>query len=146
VLSGRRLNELVHDAQFDAVLRKPGFVREATTTSQAKSAGRPAYRVKVVYASGIEQTEYFDTETGLFLGWEGMRDLGPPIGVVPTVSAITAYRVFGALRQPHIEEQRSLGLLQRLTMESYTYNGVPEEVFELPAAVRALVKKQPLLR
>lgn len=140
VLTGRRLNELIHDAQFDTVLRAPGLVREATTTNQTKFGGRPAYRVKVVYASGVDQIEYFDTETGLLLGWEGMRDLGQPIGVVPTVSVTTSYRVFGALRQPVAEEQRSLGLLQKLTMDTYAYNGVDPAVFELPAAIKALVR------
>lgn len=140
VLRGRRLSELAHDAQFDAALRTPAFARELTMLAETKFGGRPAYRVKAVYVTGVEQTEYFDVETGLLLGWEGQRDLGQNIGVVPTVTAIREYRTFGPLKQPHAMEQRSLGLLQRFTMEKYDYDAVAPETFALPAAIKALLR------
>jgi hypothetical protein len=136
LLSGRQLAEAADDAWFDGPLHAPGHVRELTTLARTDFDGKPAYKVRVVYGSGSEQIEYFDTNTGLQIGVESARAL--PQGVVQSVSMLRNYRRFGQLLQASTLVQRALGFEQIVTVTSCEYNVVPIGAFEPPAEVRAL--------
>jgi hypothetical protein len=138
LLTGRSLTEAADDAWFDSPLHAPDHVRELTTRDRTEFDGHDAYKVDVVLASGTEQTEYFDTSTGLELGSEATR--ATPQGNVPTVNILRDYRKFGALLQPTTIVQRALGFEQVMTVTSCEYNTVPDSAFDLPAAIKALIK------
>jgi hypothetical protein len=137
LLKARQLSETADDAQFDGALHAPDHVRELTTLGLTEFDGRPAYKVKVVMASGNEQSEYFDVEAGLQIGSEAARAL--PQGVVQTVNILRNYRKFGALMQATTFVQRALGLEQVITINSYEYDVVPDAAFNAPADVKALI-------
>jgi hypothetical protein len=136
LLTGRQLSEAADDAWFDGPLHAPGHVREITTLARTDFDGRPAFQVRVVFASGNEQVEYFDVNTGLQIGSEAAR--ATPQGVVSTVNILRDYRRFGALLHAGTFIQRALGFEQIVTLTSCEYNVVPIIAFELPAEVRAL--------
>jgi hypothetical protein len=136
LLSGRQLAEAADDAWFDGPLHAPGHVRELTTLARTDFDGKPAYKVRVVYGSGSEQIEYFDTNTGLQIGAESARAM--PQGVVQSVSILRDYRKFGQLLQAATLVQRALGFEQVVTVTSCEYNLVPIGAFEPPAEVKAL--------
>jgi len=136
LFSGRQLAEAADDAWFDGPLHAPGHVRELTTLARADFDGKPAYKVRVVFMSGSEQIEYFDTKTGLQIGVESSRAM--PQGVVQSVSILRDYRKFGQLLHASTQLQRALGFEQVLTIVSCEYNVVPSSAFEPPAEVRAL--------
>jgi hypothetical protein len=140
LLTGRKLQQIADEARFDGRLRETGFVKEATTVERATFDKRPAYKLRVVYASGNQQTEYFDSETGLLLGWEGTRDLGGSFGVVPVVATMRDYKPFGNVKQPTVLLQNSIGLLQTFRMATVEFDVVPESAFDLPAPIKALVR------
>lgn len=140
LLSGRRLREIAHDARFDGILRDSSFAKDATLVERGKHDGRSAYKLKVSYASGLELFEYFDTETGLLIGTEGSRELPAPFGVVPTMTILRNYKAFGGLQQPTTTVQRSIGLVQTFTIHSYEYDVVPATAFDVPVAVKALIR------
>jgi len=140
LITGRQQRQIADEAQFDGRLREQGFVKEVTTVARATFDKRPAYKLRVVYASGNEQQEYFDSETGLLLGWEGTRDLGPSFGVVPVVSTFRDYKPFGSVKQPTTVLQQSIGLLQTFRLDSYEFDVVPPAAFDLPAPIKALVR------
>jgi len=136
LLAGRQLTEAADDAWFDGPLHAPGHVRELITLARTDFDGKPAYKVRVVYASGSEQIEYFDTNTGLQIGAESARAM--PQGVVQSVSILRDYRKFGQLLQASTLVQRALGFEQIVTVTSCEYNVVPSVAFDPPAEVRAL--------
>ena len=136
LLSGRQLAEAADDAWFDGPLHAAGHVRELTTLARTDFDGKPAYKVRVVYASGSEQTEYFDTNTGLQIGAESARAM--PQGVVQSISILRDYRKFGPLLHASTLVQRALGFEQIVTVTSCEYNVVPSSAFEPPAEVKAL--------
>ena len=115
--------EAADDAWFDGPLHAPGHVRELTTLARTDFDGKPAYKVRVVYGSGSEQIEYFDTNTGLQIGAESARAM--PQGVVQSVSILRDYRKFGPLLQASTLVQRALGFEQIVTVTSCEYNVVP---------------------
>ncbi len=138
VLTGRQLKELQEDAWFDGTLHEPDHVREMTTVDKEEFARRPAYKVRVVFASGIEQFEYFDAETHFQIGTEGTRET--PMGVLPTKSVLLDYKPFGALQQPTHVVQSAMGIEQAFVIASVVYNEVPDSAFAMPPAIKALIK------
>jgi hypothetical protein len=139
VLSGRQLLETTDDAWFDGTLHGPEHVREMTTLARTTFGDREAYKVKVVFVSGREQTEYFDAEKGWQIGAEGARETA--LGVLPTKSVFSDFRRFGALMQPTRLVQSALGLEQTFHIESVEYDVVRADAFDLPPAIKALIKK-----
>jgi hypothetical protein len=137
LLAGRQLSETADDAWFESTLHGPEYVRELTTLGRTEFDGRAALEVRVVLASGHEQTEYFDVEAGWQIGSEVER--ATPQGVIDTVNILRDYRRFGSLMQATTFVQRALGFEQVLTVTSYEYDVVPADAFERPAVVSALV-------
>jgi hypothetical protein len=139
LLAGRQLTEAADDAWFDAPLHAPSHVRELTTVARTQFDGREAFKLRVVFASGSEQMEYFDVATGLQIGSEAAR--ATPQGVVQTVNILRDYRKCGALMHAGTFVQRALGFEQVVTLTSCEYNVVPVSAFEPPAEVKALANR-----
>ena len=71
---GRALTERADESWFDAPLHVENFVRQATMVGREDFDRRAAYRIKLVLASGLEQEELFEVETGLQIGLEARRE------------------------------------------------------------------------
>ncbi len=138
VLLDRERDETIADAIFDAPLHLPDHVRQMTTLGREMFDGRPAYRVKVVLTSGVEQDEFFDVETGLEIGWQARR--ATPLGVVPTTAILRDWGKFGAIMQPTTLVQKALFVEQVLRVTSVEYDVVPPSTFDLPLPIKALIK------
>lgn len=137
LLTGRQLAEAADDAWFDATLHEAGHVREMSTLGRELFDDKPAFKVRVILASGSQQFEYFDVATGLQLGSEAVR--ATPQGAVQTVNILREYKRLGSLLQATVFVQRALGFEQVVTITSCEYNVVPGDAFDPPPAVRALV-------
>jgi len=138
VLSGAAAAQAAEDAAFDAVLHPPSLTQELTVVERVEFNDRSCYKVKVVFGSGRELFEYYDIETGLKIGTEGSHET--PLGLVPSTTVLSDYRSFGGLRQATVIVQRPLGIEQVVRLVSFEYNAVADEAFELPAAIKALIK------
>jgi hypothetical protein len=139
LLTGRQLTEAADDAWFDGPLHASDHVRELTTVARTDFDGQPAYRVKVVFTSGNEQTEYYDINTGLQIGSEATRTT--PQGAIPTTNILRNYQKFGPLLQATTVVQRALGFEQVVTITSCEYDTVADSTFDPPAEVRALMRQ-----
>lgn len=137
LLTGRQLAEVADDAWFDATLHSPDHVKELTTVGRVEFDGHQAFRVRVVSQTGIEQTEYFDTQSGLLIGSEAVR--ATPQGQVPTVTIMRDYKKFGAILQATTFIQRAAGFEHIVTLTSCDYDVVDDDAFDPPASVKALV-------
>ena len=138
LLSGRALTEMGEDAWFDGALHSSDRVKELTTVAKVEFDKKQAYQVKVVHTSGVEQTEYYDVETGLLIGSESQRET--PMGVLPVKAMYREYQKFGGLQQPTVLVQSTMGIDQVLHIATYEYNTVPATAFDPPPAVKALIK------
>ena len=138
LLQDREKDETQADADFDAPLHLPEHIKALTTVAKTEFDGHPAYKVHVVLLSGVEQDEYFDTQSGLEVGWEARRKV--PLGIVPTTAILRDYQKFGAILQPTSLVQKAMFIEQMLHITSVEYDVVPGNAFELPAQIKALVK------
>lgn len=138
LLKDRALLEMADDALFDGPLHGPDHIQTFTPVSRETFAKRPAYKVKVVFKSGNEQFEYFDVETGRLVGFEGTRET--PMGNVPTTEVISEYQLFQNVRLPTSVLQRAIGMDSLIRMASFEFDTVPATTFNLPPAIKALIK------
>lgn len=147
LLTDKELSEAADDAYFEGALYGPDFVTEATTIARVSfpppiggdaSQGQPAYKVKLVLKSKNERFEFFDVNTGLQIGSESTR--ATPMGPMPVVSVLRDYRKFGALMMPASLIQRLMGVEQIVNVNTYEYDTVPADAFDLPPAIKALIK------
>ena len=138
VLKDRERDEAIADADFDGPLHRADHVRSLTTLGRGTFDEHPAFKVKVVLASGVEQDEYFDTDSGLEIGWEAPR--ATPLGVIPTTAILRDYKPFGGIVQPTTLVQKALFIEQVLHVTSVEYDVVPKTAFDPPAAIQALLR------
>ena len=141
VLAGRELSEMADEAFFDSPLHGPEYIKEFVPVGRETFAQKNAYKVKVVFKSGTEQFEFFDVTSGLLLGFEGTRAM--PMGVVPTTEIIEEYKEFGRLRLPTAVTQRALGFETQIRIATFEFDTVPPTAFDLPPAIKALIKLRP---
>jgi len=140
VLKDRELTELADDAYFDGGLYGPDHIRDFTPVGREQFARKAAYKVKVVLRSGTEQFDFFDVGTGLLLGFEGTR--ATPMGNVPTTEVLDEYKDFRGVRMPTVLTQRALGFEASIRLASIEFDTVPADAFELPPAIKALIKSR----
>jgi hypothetical protein len=140
LLTGRELSEMADEAYFDAALHGPDYIKEFVPVGRETFSQKAAYKVKVVLKSGTEQFEFFDVATGLLLGFEGSRAM-MQMGVVPTTEIIGDYKEFSGLRLPTSVTQRALGFETAITISSFEFNTVAPNAFDLPPAIKALIKR-----
>ena len=136
--TGDELAEMGETNWFDAPLRKTDHIREMTTVEKTAFDGHPAYKIRVVYPSGREEFAYFDVDSGLDLGHEGKR--ATPMGSLPSTEIFRDYKTFGDVKQATTIVARVLGLEQVVHIDTCVYNTVPPTAFDLPPAIKALVK------
>ena len=150
LLTGRALKEMAEDAWFDSALHDSSRVKDMTTIGKTEWDKRQAYQVKVVFVSGVEETEYFDVETGLQIGTESQRET--PMGILPTQVMLRKHEKFGGLLQPTEMVQSTMGIDQVFHITSYRVqhravrcvrsaaaNQGPDQVTRRVAAVAAVV-------
>jgi hypothetical protein len=138
LMQGKALADAISEAQFDSAFNGPEFVKEATTLEKTKFGDRPAYKIHLVSKFNSEETLYLDAETYLPIGVEKISET--PMGAMPTTTSQGEFKKFGAFLQPTVMVQSAMGFDQVIRITSYEYNVVPPEAFDLPPAIKALIK------
>jgi hypothetical protein len=138
LLDGKQLEEKRFDSEFHSELRDKDRYVSMTTMEQTDFEGRPCYKVKFVRKSGGEDIEFYDVATGLKAGSITTRETH--MGTVTGTTVEADYRKFGNLLQPTTIKSQ-IGLVEQvITITSIEYDTVPASVFEMPPAIKALVK------
>jgi hypothetical protein len=138
LVTGRALEERSDAAWFDGALYEPDHIKELTLVGREDFDKRPAYRIRSVSSRGTETFQFFDVETGFRIGTEARREMS--IGIVPATTFYREYQRFGLLLFPAVVVQRALGQEQVLRFSNYQFNTVPENAFDLPVPIKALIK------
>jgi outer membrane lipoprotein-sorting protein len=138
LLTGKALADALSEAQFDASFNGPDFVKEATTLEKTKFGDRPAYKLHVVSKLNSESTIYIDAETYYPIGMEKVSET--PMGSMPTTTSAGQFKKFGLFMQPTVMVQNAMGFDQVIRMTSFEYDVVPASAWELPPAIKALIK------
>jgi hypothetical protein len=135
---GDELTEMAETDWFDAPLRRADHIKEMSTVEKTDFDDHKAYKVKIVFPSGREEFSYFDVDTGLDLGHEGKR--ATRMGTLPSTEIFRDYKLFGEVKQATTVVVKVLGIEQVVSIDTCVYNTVPANAFDLPPAIKALVK------
>jgi hypothetical protein len=105
-------------------------------------AKRPAHKLLVTTrATGIEETHFFDRETGLRLRSE-VTQMVPGQGAIPVTTSYMDYKKVSGLMVPHRTLVAVGPQSQEMIIESVEVNvELDEDTFEVPAEVKAVSGK-----
>ncbi len=141
ILEGDQLKQMGETADFYTELHRAEKFTSMETVELTEFQGKPCFKVKLVSKTGREYAEFFDQQTGL-LAWNvGEQEI--PGRTVDRITVYSDYKRFGDLLLPTRTAVRIMNREQVMTFESVEFNTVDETVYELPEAVKALLKPKP---
>lgn len=136
LMEGGELAQIRREANFRRDLDILGSWESAKVLGRGDFGGVACIEVEVT-GDGETAKFYFDDATGLFRG--SRMSTQSPLGKVQVETVISEYRDFGGMQVPVTTELSMMGQKQVLKIESVTFDPIETKVFELPAAVKALV-------
>jgi hypothetical protein len=139
LLDGDQLANMKTQADYYMPLNYPKHFASMETVEQVDFSGQPAYKLRVVNATGRESFHYFGKDSSLLVGIQGVQ--AGPMGESEVKISFTDYKDFDGVKIPAKTTLDVAGMQIEQTVETVTYGDVDPTAFELPAAVQALVKK-----
>jgi zinc protease len=135
---GKALEQKRLDAEFHGELHPDSRYVSMITEERTEFDGRPCYKVRLVRKIGGEDFEFYDVATGLKAGSITTRET--PMGSITSTSIETDYKKFGDLLHAATLKQQIGPVQQIMTVAAVEYDTVEPAVFDLPPAIKALVK------
>jgi hypothetical protein len=139
LLEGQEREQLIEQSDSRITVRDASVIASAKTTALSESEGRPCYRIEIKWISGRETTDCYGTEDSLLLSTESV--IASPMGDMKQVSHMSDYKSFGAVKLPAKIKGKAAGMTQLITIQSIDPAAPAAEIFALPVAIEALVKK-----
>lgn len=139
LLEGKEREQMLEQSDAKITVRDPSVIVSATTVSLSDSEGRPCYRVEIKWTSGRETADCYGTEDDLLLSTESV--VASPMGDMKQISYLSDYKRFGALKMPTKMKSKVAGMTQLITLQSFDPAAPAADVFAMPVAIEALVRK-----
>jgi hypothetical protein len=136
--TGKELEERTLDADFDSNLNVSTRYTSMKTLEKTTFDGKECYKLSLTRKDGVEDIDFYDVSTGLKAGSINARESG--MGKISATSTLREYKKFDDILQPTVIVQSAMGAEFIVTITSIVYDKVDPAVFELPAAIKALVK------
>jgi len=140
LVQGKEYEQKKFDADYYAEIRPAERYKAMKTLEKTTWEGRPSYKVSLIRHDDSEEIEYYDVETGFKTGNVVTREM-MMMGAVPMTTVASDYRKFGDVMHPATMKQIAMGAQIIMTITSVEYDKVDPAVFELPTAIKALVKQ-----
>jgi hypothetical protein len=138
LFTGEELADRRFSSSFDLALRDSALYPVRETLGIAEFSGQKCYRIRLVNVNKRESFECFSVETGYMVA--AQRKASTPLGMVDNVLLFSGYREIGGAVFATRIVQEVLGIRQVHTLESVTFDDARPGEFDLPPAVKALIK------
>lgn len=133
--------QVLKDATFDRMIHWRDNFETVKTVEVADVDGRPCYKVIQVGPSGQEETFYYDRETHLINKME--TTVETQMGSIPVEAFPTDYKKVDGISMAHMTTIKVMGQTRSIRVNSVKQNvELPEDRFELPADIRAMLEKE----
>jgi hypothetical protein len=139
LLQGAEIAQAKDDAEFESFLRPESLIKAFTTVERTKIAGRDCYKVKVEWKSGRESFDCYSPETGLIVA--SIEKQESSSGTMDATTLMDDYKTFNGVMMPTKLTVQVAGMEQVITLKDVKFDGVTDATFELPAEIKALIKK-----
>src|SRR5579863_67348 len=128
------IDSVRRDADLLHALHETDYFQKLELAGVTDFDGRPCYWLRGVTSWGKAGSQYYDVKTGLLAGDRFQSD---DPGGGDTTEVYQDYRSFAGPLTATRRTSHSGDRTQTFTFESVTYSDLPDELFELPPAVRA---------
>jgi zinc protease len=140
LMEGKMLEEVTTQADFDHVLHDPSDYKSMETLAKEEFNGEECYKLKLVYRTGFESTEFFSVKSGLQTGYIATQET--QFGPVASTTLLSDYRKFGDVLTFGRMVQKASGIETVSTIEEVEYDKVDPAVFNLPPEVKTLIEQK----
>jgi hypothetical protein len=141
LLTDKELAQTLEGADFYGNLLYPAerFTKMANL-GLADFNGESCYKIQLVRKdSGRESIQYFSVATGLMVGAETTQE--SQMGSMTISSTMSDYKSFGGVKFPTKSEVNMGANKMVMTITNVVINGAPATAFDVPDAVKPLIKK-----
>ncbi len=133
-------DSFIRASRIDADLRMTEEYTSITYTGEEEIDARPVSVIRLVDSNGRETTQYYDTQTGLRTASDTLEPT--PYGDLQVRYVFSDYKSFQGVKFPmktiqHVGPQSIV-----LTIETVSFDPIPDETFDPPAAIKVLVDRQ----
>lgn len=125
------------DADLQYALHQPDYFKNLDFAGVTDFEGHHCYWLHGTTHWGKDNNQFYDVQTGLLVGYRFQADAGSP---VVNIALFEDYKNFGARLMPTKFVNRSGDHEQTFTITSVSYEPIADSLFELPPAVKALLK------
>lgn len=137
LMSGDKLEESRVDSQFYPELNYAKIYPTTKTEGLIDFEGKPYFRVYQKSAGGFESYAYYDTESGMLKATES-DDMGST-----TIWVNDVYKEYDGVLISTVNTLHQEGMQIVIRFNEIEHNTVKPSAFDLPAEVKALIKKAP---
>lgn len=138
ILDGDTAARALDGAEWDAALFDPADYDVQELLGTVEFRGTPAYRVRMVSRRGAESVHHFSVDDGWLFATEASVET--PMGTIPSTTLLSDYREWGGVRfAARTVQELGVAGTQILVVEEVDLADVPEDAFEMPEAIRALL-------
>ncbi len=138
LMEGDQLNDLLRQADFYSDLNYEKNYPTRETLEKTEFAGQEAYKVRLVDTNEKELFEYFSTESGLKIGFEGEQT--SDMGVVFVTTELSEYKDFDGRMVPTLTTAKMMGMEIKQTVDEMSFDDLDDTVFALPDNIKTLVE------
>ena len=128
---------LRRDADLQYALHQPDYFQKLELAGITDFEGHRCYWLHGATRWGKDNNQYYDVETGLLVGYRFQADSSSP---ATATQLFQDYRSFGGPLVATTVTSRTRDRTQTFTYTSVSYEALADSVFELPEAVKALLK------
>lgn len=100
--------------------------------------GKKAHKIRLVDEDGMESIEYYDAEKHFMIGNEAK--VPTQMGQIQMTTMLRDYKEMGGMMQPTLMVQRMGPQEFSVKITEVSYDEIDASMFELPEAIKALVK------
>lgn len=131
------LEAVRRDADLQYALHQPDYFKNLDFSGIVDFEGRRCYWLHGTTHWGKDNNQFYDVETGLLVGYRFQSD---DRAAVPTIALFEDYKNFGGPLMATKMTFRTGERSRTFNYNSVSYEPLADSVFELPPAVKALLK------
>ncbi|HEV3058801.1 MAG TPA: hypothetical protein VGY48_11155 [Vicinamibacterales bacterium] len=126
------------DADLQYALHQPDYFQKLEFAGVTDFDGRSCYWLHGTTHWGKDNNQFYDVQTGLLAGYRYQSDASS--SAVTTALLFQAYKSFGGPLVATKMITRTGDHMQTFTVTSVSYEPLADSIFEMPDAVKALLK------
>ena len=139
LMTGAEADQAAEEADPAASLRQSANIVKSETLEKTTMNSQECYKVRHTWKSGRTSHDCFCVQDGLIVATE-VKQVSP-MGELDVTTLLSDYKDFGGIKRATVTTMQVMGSEVRTTVTAWEWDNVKPEEMELPADIKALLKK-----